>query len=352
MEHALTTILCFVFCTHALAQGQTQEMDKELSDLAEKLATPITDHSRKKVTVLDFTDLQGNPSELGKYIAEQLTINFVMGKREFAVLDRANLRKILEEHKLTASGLVDPENAKKLGQFAGVDALILGTIIPSSADIQLTAKVITTDTAEIIGANRARFTHSPSVALMLTNSVASQTTDGGIPQLSQAAVSKALQVDKNSQVIGDLLVKVESLKHIRAGNNNNSWPPTPDSFVATLVLANLNSSKALSIALTYSRPPSSLTNKRGDELTTGQYMNWVSGLGQAQGMNDRFQGQFTEIPSGKSVKATIKYWGDGGTLGDYPPHRLELPLLVGNEVDGRFVNVKQHTFMIDVEQGK
>jgi len=69
---------------------------------------------KKKVTVLDFTDLQGGASELGKYIAEQLTVNLVMGKREFSVLDRANLKSILAEHKLTSTGLVDPENAKKL----------------------------------------------------------------------------------------------------------------------------------------------------------------------------------------------------------------------------------------------
>src|SRR5215468_7972996 len=101
-------------------------MDNELSVLAEKLAVPIKEHGKKKVTVIDFTDLQGGSSELGRYIAEQLTVNLVMAKRDFAVLDRANLKSILAEHKLTASGLVDPENAKKLGMFAGVDALILG----------------------------------------------------------------------------------------------------------------------------------------------------------------------------------------------------------------------------------
>jgi len=35
----------------------------------------------------------------------------------------------MTEHKLTATGLVDPENAKKLGMFAGVDALVLGTMV-------------------------------------------------------------------------------------------------------------------------------------------------------------------------------------------------------------------------------
>src|SRR5690242_7187921 len=107
---------------------RAQEMDKELSSLATNLAAFTKDNAKKKVTVLDFTDLQGVNSELGKYIAEQLTVDLVMAKSGFSVLDRANLKKILAEHKLTATGLVDPEYSKKLGQFAGVDALILGTI--------------------------------------------------------------------------------------------------------------------------------------------------------------------------------------------------------------------------------
>src|SRR5690242_1036441 len=85
-----------------LAQALAQEMDKELSDLATKLAALTKDSGKKKVTVLDFTDLQGNASELGKYVAEELTVNLVIVKTNFSVLDRANLRKILAEHKLTA----------------------------------------------------------------------------------------------------------------------------------------------------------------------------------------------------------------------------------------------------------
>ena len=123
-------------------------MDTELPTLTEKLASQIKDQGKKKVAVLDFTDLQGGTTELGRYVAEQLTVDFVMGKRDFSVLDRANLRKILAEHKLTALGLIDPDNAKKLGKFAGVDALIMGNMVRLGQNIDLTAKVITTDTAE------------------------------------------------------------------------------------------------------------------------------------------------------------------------------------------------------------
>jgi curli biogenesis system outer membrane secretion channel CsgG len=153
----LTAVLCIASCSHAFAE--VQDIDKELSDLSERLALPIKDHGKTKVAVIDFANLDGSSAgELGKYIAEQLTVDFVMGKRDFSVLDRANLRNILAEHKLTSQGLVDPDNAKKLGQFAGVDALILGTIIPKGTHtVSLTAKIITTDTAEVIGAARAEF---------------------------------------------------------------------------------------------------------------------------------------------------------------------------------------------------
>jgi len=145
----LTAVLCIASCSHAFAE--VQDIDKELSDLAERLAVPIKDHGKTKVAVIDFANLDGSSAgELGKYIAEQLTVDFVMTKHDFSVLDRANLRNILAEHKLTSKGLVDPDNAKKLGQFAGVDALILGTIIPKGTHtVSLTAKIITTDLASI-----------------------------------------------------------------------------------------------------------------------------------------------------------------------------------------------------------
>jgi curli biogenesis system outer membrane secretion channel CsgG len=130
--------------------GRAQDMDKELQTLAEKAAAAIKEQGKKKVTVLDFTDLDGNSTRLGRSVAEEIEVNLVMTKRDFSVLDRANLRKILAEHKLTATGLIDPENAKKIGMFAGVDTLILGTLgTKGTNSITATAKLITVDTAEI-----------------------------------------------------------------------------------------------------------------------------------------------------------------------------------------------------------
>ena len=196
----IIVLLSFVLCSPAF--GETQDIDKELSDLAERLVSPIKDHGKKKVAVIDFTDLQGGSSELGKYIAEQLTVNLVMAKRDFAVLDRANLKSILAEHKLTATGLVNPDNAKKLGMFAGVDALILGTIIPKSQTVSLTAKIISTDTAEIVGAARGEFASDSTVQKLVsqpTKPVEASSENKPPPALA-------------SQKFGDLLVTVDKFQ--------------------------------------------------------------------------------------------------------------------------------------------
>lgn len=335
----LHTLVAAFLCLPVFAQ----DMDTELSKLAKALAVPVKEAGHKKVTVLDFTDLQGNTSELGRYIAEQLTVDLVMAKPGFAILDRANLNKILAEHKLTASGLVDPENAKKLGQFAGVDALILGTMTPKMVDIDLTAKIITTDTAEIIGAAKGKLPRNDEVEVLLTNTVPSNPSVGGNSGQLSAAQIKGMQVDKNSQRIGDLLVKVESLK---LSPGTPGFGGTPAAIIGTLAFANLNPKEAAGIALLQAGSSTTLVNKRGDRFTKSQ----STGLGMGYIDNGQVFGEFTDVPAGGSIKAAIQYFCPMDPLADHPPYRLTMLLLVGKNIDGRYANVKQLTFMIDVDQ--
>jgi len=187
--------------------ARAQDMDTELTKLTENLATKMAAHGCKKVTVLDFTDLQGGSSELGKYIAEQLSVDFVMTNRDFSVLDRANLKSILAEHKLTATGLVDPENAKQLGKFAGVDALIIGNIIPKNQNINLTVKIITTETAEIVGGAKAEFKIDDIVRQFMSRPAKGDSTMGDSqPQsTSQSTSTDEVAVIKTTE--GEMVIR-------------------------------------------------------------------------------------------------------------------------------------------------
>jgi TolB-like protein len=316
----LTAILCVSVSSHAFAQ--VQDIDKELSDLAERLAAPIKDHGKTKVAVIDFTNLDGSSAgELGKYIAEQLTVDFVMTNRVFSVLDRANLRNILAEHKLTSKGLVDPENAKKLGMFAGVDALILGTVIPKGTHtVSLTAKIITTDTAEVIGAARAEFKADDTVQQLMSKPVAE----------SNAGGASGILQDEKPQVVksfGDLRVELQSLKTVNGKE-----------YLLTMTVANQSPKKTIWVAVNHDTR-AQLTDAQGSEfLVEGN----VSGISLGSPLVYFGQGSLrfspaTELAPNNSVTATLKFYSPEGKAPNAGACTVQIEFLLGREYSNNSV---------------
>ena len=120
---------------------------------------------------MDFTDLQGNITELGRFIAEEISADFAMTAKGFEVIDRNHLKTILTEHKLSMSGLVDPNTVKKLGQIAGVDAIITGSVTPFGDSIRISCKVIATDTARMITAAKGDIAKTKAIEELLSRGI-------------------------------------------------------------------------------------------------------------------------------------------------------------------------------------
>jgi curli biogenesis system outer membrane secretion channel CsgG len=307
-----------IVCVGTSAQAQG-DMDSSISGLADNLVALVKQHANKKVTVLDFTDLQGGQSELGRYIAEQLTMDLVMSKHDFAVLDRANLKSILAEHKLTAEGLVNPDNAKQLGQFAGVDALIIGNIIPINSDIKLNVKIITTDTAEIVGGAKSSFKSDATVEKFLAQPVARATSNGGDsgPQDGPAVI-------KN---FGDLQVQLQSLHVVSSGEKE---------FLLTMVFTNQNPSKSIWVAINTDLGMAiqgTLTDPQGNEFKS----TWsrISGIAYTAYQHGGFF-QATQINPNDAISATMKFRSDDGVSAAIGTCRLQLEILLGHEYHNNF----------------
>ena len=150
------------FASFSAAFAMAADIHRELEDIAQRLATKIEDTGRSKVAVADFTDLHSVVHELGRFISEEVSTNLVLSSRGFSVIDRNHLRTILREQKLSMSGLMDPENQKKLGKILGVDALVLGSITPFGESYRITFKVVATDTAQVITADRGMVPKTPA----------------------------------------------------------------------------------------------------------------------------------------------------------------------------------------------
>lgn len=78
--------------------------EKEINTLSESMAEKIAASGQKTIAVVDFTDLQGNVTELGRFLAEEFSAALVNTGKGFEVIDRVHLKSILKEHKLSPTG--------------------------------------------------------------------------------------------------------------------------------------------------------------------------------------------------------------------------------------------------------
>ncbi len=163
----------------------TMAYEKEVRALSSTIGEGINKAGKKTVAVVDFTDLQGNITELGRFIAEELSVDLTISAKGFEVIDRTHLRSILAEHKLSISGLVNPDTVKKLGQIAGVQAIVTGSVTPFGDSIRLTCKVIATDTARVISAGKGDIAKTKAIEELLGRGI--ETAAPGAPAPAKPA---------------------------------------------------------------------------------------------------------------------------------------------------------------------
>ena len=145
--------------------------EEEIKDISANMAKEIADAGKKTIAVADFTDLQGNVTELGRFLAEEFSVALAGAGTRFEVVDRIHLKSIIREHNLSATGMIDPKTARKLGKIAGVQALITGTVTPFGDNVRVTVKVLDTETAKIIGASTANIAKTKAIEELLARGI-------------------------------------------------------------------------------------------------------------------------------------------------------------------------------------
>ncbi len=149
--------------------------EREIQSLADEMNNKIRAATKKTVAVVDMTDLNGNVTELGRFLAEELSVTLTERANGFEVVDRNRLAAILREQRLSASGLVDPQTVRQLGKIAGVEALALGSLTAFGETVHVTVKIIDVDTAKMIGSSRADVPRGGAIDEMLGKTVVAET---------------------------------------------------------------------------------------------------------------------------------------------------------------------------------
>ena len=109
---------------------------------------------RMRLAVLPF-ETRGIGEDLGEMNLFDKMITAFVDLGRFVVIERSQLERILEEHKLGLSGVIDASTAVEVGKMAGVDAVVFGSIASDKRTVTIDARLVDTETAEIISSRDA-----------------------------------------------------------------------------------------------------------------------------------------------------------------------------------------------------
>lgn len=131
-----------------IADSKYDQLVKEISDAGANL-------KNRSIALIPFSDSDEKASRKNANIISERILTKLIKSGTFKIIERNLLDKVLKELNLQASGAIDPENTKKLGGILEVEAIITGTIAePSHGEIEVNARLIDVETAQVIGASR------------------------------------------------------------------------------------------------------------------------------------------------------------------------------------------------------
>jgi TolB-like protein len=125
-------------------------LEEGVRDLAQQISVNMVNANLKKVALVEFAGLDGEVTAFGQFLAEELTTQlFVATPGRFEVVERRQLQRVLQEHRLSASGLLDASTIASLGKILGIEALITGSIADLGPEVKVNARLIAVESARV-----------------------------------------------------------------------------------------------------------------------------------------------------------------------------------------------------------
>jgi hypothetical protein len=105
------------------------------------------------VAVLDYEASAPGNRDMGTQMADVLTARLSV-EDSFQLVERSGMAKILEEQKLKLVGLVDQEQAAKVGKLLGAKLLVMGKAFVMDKKLMIVTKVVGVETGLVKGGIR------------------------------------------------------------------------------------------------------------------------------------------------------------------------------------------------------
>lgn len=124
-------------------------------------------------------------------LQQMLMTELAVGDR-LRIVERSQLRQLIEEQDLGASGRVDANTAARLGRLVGARYMILGGFTDLYGDFRIDARVVNVETGEIVKTERVRNKRDQIYDLVVD--LAGQVQEGlDLPRLTRQAMQQREQ---------------------------------------------------------------------------------------------------------------------------------------------------------------
>lgn len=159
----LRTLVLAVLALALAGASPLAAYEEDFRQEAQDLARALTEAEVGSVAVVDFFDLRGRVSELGRFLADELSTALV-ATDSVRVIDRLRLATILAEHKISAAGLLEEGAAREVGQVAGVDVLITGRLTSFEETVRVSLEGLRMPSAEMVVSEVIEIPRTPRIA--------------------------------------------------------------------------------------------------------------------------------------------------------------------------------------------
>lgn len=147
-------------------------LDSKLDELVNQIVTSLSQNQKTKIAVIEFLDIQGNVTNLGRFLAEELTTRLYR-TNQFEVVERHLLNKIIQEHQLSLSGIIDENSAVELGKILGVEAIATGSITDLGTSVKVNARLISTESGKVFSVASINILKDDTIKKLLEQKVGS-----------------------------------------------------------------------------------------------------------------------------------------------------------------------------------
>jgi curli biogenesis system outer membrane secretion channel CsgG len=207
-------ILLIILAFFSLPLHAQKTLGDGIKDLATQITASATKQEKQRIAVLPFHELDGPPTVLGTYLAEELVTNlFQLGN--FKIVERQLLDKVMGELRIEQSGAIDAKTAKEIGRIAAVDAIVTGSITDLESFVAVNCRLIDTTTGEVFGAAQTKITKDEDVNKIMRTALAEGGATASSTRTSYQAANAIATKD-----IGSLRVVLKSVLPMTLNDRN------------------------------------------------------------------------------------------------------------------------------------